>query len=147
MHWTKLNTNFDAEPNAPTPRVWLNGSSVVVRFFLNPFIWKDVEENQEACLVFHNAHLYRLGSTNDEGFYLGQCRFSGTGIEWGNFYELHDSNWRQDFPLDRVTLSPNACAASDFKHYLFYFRDETFECIAMGFEFERLEPRRRPTCD
>ena len=136
MRWTKLNTTFDAEPNAPDPRVSVQGDVVRVRFFLNPFIWDDVQDDDEAELTFESVTKYRLGSTNDEGFYRGQSRFSKTGIAWGNFYELSESGWQNSFPGDGVVVSePNTTA---LKHYLFYFRDETFECIAHRYEFRRL---------
>jgi hypothetical protein len=137
MRWTKLNTRFDAEPNAPDPRVSAQGDVVRVRFSLNPFIWDDVQDGDEAELVFEGATMYRLGSTNDEGFYRGQCRFSKTGIAWGDFDELSESNWQHSFPADRIAISePKDTTA--LKYYLFYFRDETFECIAQRYEFRRL---------
>jgi hypothetical protein len=137
MRWTKLNTTFDADPNAPEPRVAVSGDTVQVRFFLNSFIWDDVADDDEAELTFIDVIKYRIGSTNDEGFYRGQCRFSTTGIEWGNFYHLDESNWQNSFPTDAVIISdPQSMSAP--KHYLFYFRDETFECIARRYEFQRL---------
>ena len=63
MQWTKLNITFDADPNAPCPRVAISGTDVVVRFFLNPFIWDDVQDQDEATLEFHDVLMYRLGST------------------------------------------------------------------------------------
>jgi hypothetical protein len=118
MNWTKLNTTFDAEPNAPHPRVVVSGSNVAVRFFLNPFIWDDVEDNDEATLTFHGVLMYRLGSTNDEGFYRGQCRFSNTGIAWGDFYELQESDWQYSFPEDGIVVSPMLSGDLSLKHYL-----------------------------
>jgi hypothetical protein len=35
-----------------------------------------------------------LGRTNDEGWYLGQCRFSKVAPTWGEFYHVQAiSNW------------------------------------------------------
>ena len=138
MRWTKLNTGFDAEPNAPIPRVTVNGCDVLVRFFLNPFIWGDVQEQDEAALLFHDVFMCRIGSTNDEGFYRGQCRFSNTGIPWGDFYELQESDWQRTFPDDLVMVLPSLIGDPRLKHYLYYFRDQTFECLAKGFDYRRL---------
>jgi len=138
MYWTKLNTTFDAEPNGPQPRVKVCGTSITVQFFLNSYIRDDIEEDDEAELTFHDTLMYRLGPTNDEGFYKGQCRFSATGIKWGEFYELAGSNWQRSFPTDRIVTGPALLEKPDLKHYLYYFRDETFECIAKGYEFQRL---------
>ena len=139
MHWTKLNTTFDAEPNAPEPRVHVYGNIITVRFFLNSFIWKDVEAGEEAVLTFRDVFMYRLGPTNDEGFYKGQCRFSSSGIEWGHFYELEQSDWRNSFPEDRVVVDPTMAEMPGLRHYLYYFRDETFECLAKSYDFGRVD--------
>jgi hypothetical protein len=37
---------------------------------------------------FGIAGHYRLGGTNDEGWYVGQCRFSKVAPAWGEFYEV-----------------------------------------------------------
>jgi hypothetical protein len=106
---------------------------------LNPFIRDDVNDGDEAALLFHDVFMYRLGSTNDEGFYRGQCRFSHSGIPWGEFYELQESDWQRTFPNDRIVVQPKLGSDLHLKHYLFYFRDETFECIARSFEFRRVD--------
>lgn len=137
MRWTKLNVTFDAEPNGPEPRVSVEGDIATVRFFLNPYIWDDVEDGDEGELVFAGVVMYRLGATNDEGFYRGQCRFSKTGISWGDFYELFDSQWETNFPRDRVIVSTPK-EPSQLHHYLYYFRDHTFECIAHSWQFWRV---------
>ena len=138
MRWTKLNTTFDADPNSPRPRVTVAGDRVTIEFFLNSFIWNDVQPDDKATLTFTGAFVYRLGSTNDEGFYRGQCRFSESGIGWGDFYELHDSRWQQGFPADKVVLAVPGVVPTGMKHYLYYFRDETFECVAQNYEFQRI---------
>jgi len=69
-----------------------------------------------------------MGPTNDEGWYLGQCRFSGKAPEWGEFYAVLGEPHSADGPNDWVLIE----GYSDTKrtHFLFYFRDETFECLA-----------------
>jgi hypothetical protein len=86
-------------------------------------------------LEFTRCLKYRLGVTNDEGFYLGQYRFSRTGVQWGNFYHIIDSNWITEFPKDEVLVDRSIDNNPLLNHYLFYFRDETYECIAESYRF------------
>ena len=75
---------------------------------------------------------YPAQRSNDEGWYRGQCRFSGIAPAWGEFYEVTGDlkltaidDWRvvdHDQPAGR--------------HFLFYLRDETFECEADGWRLE-----------
>ncbi len=137
MEFTKLNNGWDAEPNAPMPKIYIDEdtSKLTLSFYLNAFIHDDVDEDDIGILEFSNCYKYRLGSTNDEGFYRGQCRFLETGIKWGDFYKMFDTNWRNDFPIDEIIVDSRLKDNQDLCHYLFYFRDETFECIALTHRF------------
>ena len=74
--FVKLNEGWNAEPNAPAPMVSRSGEDVILEFDLNAFRYKNFAEGDRGRLVFRGCWRYRLGSTNDEGWYLGQCRFS-----------------------------------------------------------------------
>jgi len=137
MNFTKLNTTYDAEPNAPDPTVTVKESDVSLCFYLNPFIWDEVDAEDKAVLVFHDVYKYAVTGLNDEGWYMGQCRFSKK-LPWGHFYQLDDSNWQSDFPDDKHVIDTTLANEPDLKHYLFYFRDETFECVAKSYEFSRI---------
>ena len=78
-------------------------------------------------LRFVNTERFRLGPTNDEGFYLGQCRFTGIAPAWGEFYRISGPAETLNAPSDWKILQPKFGKSA---HYLFYFRDETFECVA-----------------
>ena len=128
--FTKLNDGWNAEPNAPEPVVEIDGSELRLSFLANAFQFAAYDEDDVLQLSFRGCWRYRLGPTNDEGWYMGQCRFSQS-IPWGEFYELSGdllagkaSDWT-DFG------SPSA----NSRHFLFYFRDETFECDAESWEF------------
>ena len=145
MDYIKLNIGWDAEPNAPMPNIEIdkNTFKLTLSFYLNAFIHKDVEEEDMGILEFNDCYKYRLGPVNDEGFYNGQCRFSKTGIQWGDFYQLIDTNWMQDFPEDEIIL--NNKIEEDLHHYLYYFRDNTFDCVAKSYTFRIL--RQTPKSD
>lgn len=84
----QLNEGWNADPNVPNPIVQIEGCDVVLTFFANAFRFKAFSEGQRIRLRFTGARRYRLGPTNDEGWYLGQCRFSGEAPAWGEFYEV-----------------------------------------------------------
>jgi hypothetical protein len=79
----RLNDGWDAEPNAPSPVVLVRNMHLVLSFRLNPWIHSNVSDGDSGELVFQNCGRYRLGDTNDEGWYRKQCRFSEVAPEWG----------------------------------------------------------------
>ena len=124
----KLNDGWNAEPNAPAPVVACIVNDVILEFDLNPFEVCDFAEGDRGRLIFRNCWRYRLGGTNDEGWYLGQCRFSKAAPAWGEFYEVQGDLKLESAPNDWVMVGSEPDAPT--KHFLFYLRDETFECDA-----------------
>jgi len=55
-------------------------------------------------------------------------------LPWGEFYELTDSHWNKDFPDDKIILN-DSIDKKGLRHFIFFFKDETFECIATDFSF------------
>jgi len=130
----KLNNGWNAEPNAPVPSVEVQDEDVLLKFFVNPFRFPEFLEEELGILRFVRCQRYRLGSTNDEGWYLGQCRFSRFAPEWGQFYMVQGDADLLDAPNDWQSVGPQIAAG---RHFLFYFRDSTFECVA---EHCKIEP-------
>jgi hypothetical protein len=127
-HFIQLNHGWNAEPNAPEPNVSVVGDTLTLEFYANPYLFPQFGDGQRSRLIFSGAWRYFLGGTNDEGWYRGQCRFSGVAPSWGEFYEVSG-----DLKLDEVQdewqyVTPQPTCAT--KHYLFYLRDDTFECDA-----------------
>jgi hypothetical protein len=139
----QLNHGWNAEPNAPDPRVVVEGANVVVTFLMNPFQFPEFNPEDVGRLRFISCRRYRLGSTNDEGWYRGQCRFSKVAPRWGEFYEVGGDLRLAECPDDWVSVSPEAEGP---RHFLFYFRDEEFECDALDWSYEvlRAEPSAAP---
>jgi hypothetical protein len=71
---------------------------------------------------------------NDEGYILGQYRYKDIDLPWGEFYQLF-SSWETDFPLRCSTLVKTTDKTS-LNHYIFFFKDNTFECVAKNFILE-----------
>lgn len=136
----KLNENWNAEPNAPYPSIETFASTLDLRFGVNPWAYKGFTEGDQIVLTFRGCTQYRLGATNDEGWYRGQCRFSKLAPEWGEFYEIkgptQDHRARGWFDLGKWITEPT-------RHFLFYFRDDTFECKAIDWSMriERVESK------
>jgi hypothetical protein len=129
----RLNEGWNAEPNAPDPHVTVSGSMVRLTFFLNPWAYK-AGEDEKGRLTFEHCSIWRLGSTNDEGWYSGQCRYSKVAPSWGEFYELLGED---ELRLDATGWRELAQLTPEQRHFLFYLRDQTFECFASEWKFER----------
>lgn len=139
MQFFQLNDGWNAEPNAPEVNIEIQDNKVIVSFYLNAFVFKEFDEDDKGILTFHDCIRYRYGSPNDEGFYyFGQSRYKDFGVKWGEFYEVKDSDWKTNFP-DATLIKNYFDNSKEFKHFLFYFRDGTFECIASGYNFEFLK--------
>ena len=131
-----LNDGWNAEPNAPEPEVQVTDSEVTLQFLLNdgPPYGFEPRPDGRGSLTFSGCSEWRLGSTNDEGWYRGQCRYSGIAPAWGEFYEIVGPDPLAHLPTDwKTTNRANAGA----RHFLFYLRDETFECFADEWSFSR----------
>lgn len=133
IKFEQLNIGWNAEPNSPELQIELDNSNIIIEFYLNPFMYDGFSEGDKAKIVFHNCLQYRIGSPNDEGFFLySQSRFKKYGVKWGEFYLIHNSNWKREFPNPiRVRDTYD-----EKNHYLFYFRDVTFECIASDYSIK-----------
>jgi hypothetical protein len=100
-----------------------------MKFLMNAYRFARFKEGDVGVLRFSNCWRYRLGGTNDEGWYRGQCRFSGIAPAWGDFYEVKGNLMIDSDPeaYEWVTLRSPSLKS---RHFLFYLRDETFECDA-----------------
>ena len=133
IKFEQLNHNWNADPNVPEVNIAVLKNDVVVEFFLNAFQYNNFCEGDRARLTFHDCLQYRCGEPNDEDFYLGHSRYKSSGVKWGEFYLVHNSNWKKDFPTSIfVSDQPH----DKLKNYLFYFKDETFECIAKSYDLQ-----------
>ena len=130
----KLNQGWNAEPNSPDPELEFRGRSLLLRFRLNHMIFPQFSEADIGELQFDACARYRLGPTNDEGWFRGQCRYGPQAPAWGEFYELTGDDPHLDDPTDWIDLSNSGPPAAQ-RHFLFYLRDETFECLASNWRF------------
>jgi len=123
----QLNHGWNAEPNAPHPAIEVQGEDILLNFLVNPFQFPDFLEDEIGVLRFVRLERYRLGPPNDEGWHMGECRFSKLAPKWGEFYLIQGDAALLEAPRDWQSIKP---PSGHGKHFLFYFRDGTFECIA-----------------
>jgi len=128
----QLNVAWNADPNDPNPTIELDGEDLILTFKLNAFQYPQFTEGQTARLRFNRYTAYRMGAPNDEGWYRGQCRFGKLAPHWGDFYEVSG-----DLRLNLLNLPMNQKADGPpaTRHFLFYLKDQTFECQAADWSF------------
>jgi len=131
--FAKLNENWNAEPNAPEPVVRVDGADLILEFGLNAWQFPQFSEGQRGYIRFRDTWRYRVGIVNDEGWDRGQCRFSSVAPAWGEFYEVSGDLKLSNLPDDWLLITPDP--KRGVRHFLFYFRDEEFECDVVSWEF------------
>ena len=99
-----LNDGWNADPNAPEPLIERHGSDLRLSFRINAFQYPQFAEGQVASIRFLGCWRHRLGATNDEGWYMGQCRFSRLAPAWGEFYEVTGDLLLEAKPLEWLSL-------------------------------------------
>ena len=131
LKFTRLNSDWNAEPNSPGLQVEQDNKSLVARFRPNPFLYPEFELVSHIVLRFEDCERYRTTCLNDHGWYGGQCRFSGLAPAWGQFYEV-SGDTRDD--LDTTPWITMNGAGS--RHFHFYFRDEALEVKALDWSMQ-----------
>jgi hypothetical protein len=132
LSFKHLNPDWNAEPNAPSLQIKVVGDALELRFLLNPYAY-EAKDGDVATLRFEGCRRWRWDATNDHGWFAGRGRFSGQAPSWGEFYEITPVEPRSD-DLDWEIVSPDT---SEARHFLFYFRDETIECVATSWSLHR----------
>jgi hypothetical protein len=93
-----------------------------------------------AVVEFLGCCSARLGDPNDEVF--EGHRLNGRGLDAYTAQEVVNSSWIAE--LDRINRVHDRYDASRWKklhHYIFWFHDSTFECVAQSFQVEVVDVR------
>ena len=128
MLYTRLNNNWNADPNTPEANISINDGTLTLNFYLNYFLNNKFKEGDKGQLTFNNCYKYYFGAPNDEGYYRGQHRYKLTDLPFGEFYLLK-TDWRNDFPANAKVLNPDF-NPNGMKHFIFFLKENTFECVA-----------------
>lgn len=138
LTFERLNLDWEAEPSVPIVEIAVSGATVVVSFLMNPWLDRRFPDWSRGRLTFEGCSRYRLGSPNDEGWFIfGQDRYERRAPDWGQFYELKGPDPLRTAPTDWIHVTEGADAA---RHFLFYFKDHTFECLAQDWAFSPPDP-------
>jgi len=132
----QLNAGWNADPNVPGPKVTRAGHDVLLAFWLNTRQFQNFKPSERGVLRFLDCERYTVTDINDHGWYLGQCRYSNIAPDWGEFYEIVGKDPLRDQAPGWVDVGGKPNGA---RHFLFYFRDETFECFARNWTIEAAE--------
>lgn len=139
-----MNRGWNADPNIASARVIVDGSDVVLQIPLNHHLFATkFKTGDQGFLRFSNCARYRVTCINDEGWFMGQCRFSKIAPDWGHFYEIRGDAMADMF-VDRGDPDLNATfkwtkvaeVDGPRRHFLFYLKDDTFECEAEDWCFD-----------
>lgn len=130
---------------APRPFLFMNEHRTFLTFYVRESgaSWdeinsEDLQANKSetiALVQFFGCASAKLGAPNDEVFH-GHPLFT-KGLEYYSAQEVLDSSWlKQLEEINSVHGSYNPARWRNLHHYVFWFHDSTFECIAESFKVE-----------
>jgi hypothetical protein len=130
----KLNDDWNAEPNAPFEEVEVAQPDVLLRFRLNHWRYKQFQQGDIGVPRFSDCSRWRQGADNMDAFGYRQAtsRYRRAAPAWGEFYEIVGDDPLRNQPDDWQQVGTEAKIA---RHFLFYFRDSSFECVANDWSF------------
>lgn len=131
----KIQYGYLPEPNVTKLKPEMRDDNLIVIFPLNYHINNKIKETDRGELTFHNCKAWRYGAPNDESFYgLHEgTNYQQLGFEMDNLYEVE--GFETDFIKQQSKLLVNPLN----KHYLFFTKEGTLECLANNIRFKRLD--------
>lgn len=142
MKYIKLNKNWNAAPGSSKPEIIAGENYLELVFDLDP-AFAHIDEGEKGTLEFCELYAYKL-TEMDKGAYLDNAfRFKNDQLPWGEFYELKDSNWKTNFPSDKIVVN-DSLKDVKLNHYLFFLPGFIFECLALDsvFHFDQRVPEK-----
>lgn len=134
MKYIRLNKNWNTTPAASDMQVLESGNHLQLIFNLDPG-YAHIDEGERGTLEFCEVFAYKLTEMNQEEYVSGNFRFTNDQLPWGGFYELSNSNWKSDFPADKVIVD-EALKDAKWNHYVFFLPGHIFECLALDYTFQ-----------
>ena len=132
IEYIQITTNWNADPVLPKIELTIDRTDLIMDIYLNHYVFDNFKKGDKVKIRFKDCTLYSLNTCNDEGYYYGQYRTNPNELPWGEFYEIICG-------LDRNMPNPIVEIVNDNsnkKHFIFFFKDETFECLASDYELE-----------
>lgn len=96
-----------------------------------------VLEFQNSKLVFNSFLIFKNGYPNEEVF-TTQKYFQDNDLRLSTLYQISDSLWIEGIKKDNQIHPRHKDEIFDrFKHFIIFFSDESFECIANSYEIKK----------
>lgn len=122
----QISTNWDADSVNPQVNLQIDRADLIMD------IYTKFTEGNKVKIKFNNCAEYSLNTCNDEGYYYGQYRTNPTNLPWGEFYEII-SGLDRNYPEPIIKIQADK---TNKRHFIFFFKDETFECLADDYDLE-----------
>jgi hypothetical protein len=119
---------------APMPHVVMNDYRCFLAFYLHE---PESEASESLALVeFERCISAKLGAPNDE--VLKGHPLYGRGADWYTAQRVRNSRWLAE--IEKISSVHSQYRPETWRsltHFIFWFHDTTFECIANSFKIER----------
>ncbi|WP_295651329.1 hypothetical protein [uncultured Mucilaginibacter sp.] len=133
--------DINIDNGAPSPKILFSDSALYLLFYKNntddkidPAKGRDSLINKGIGIVkFKNVLSYKFGLPNDETL-VGHTLYK-FGLKYYSGQYIEKSPWLEELiKLNSVHPYHNPSSFDNYKHYIFTFHDDTFECIAKGYD-------------
>ena len=128
---------------APHPIVLARAGVLYLAYFVSdPIDWDDphaldgrtadeLENELVALITFEQPYAHYFGAPNDET--VGGHPLADRGLQSCTIAEVKDSSWITALvEMNSVHMFHDAAAFDDLRHFVFSFKDDFFECVAVG---------------
>ncbi len=130
IDYVQITIDWNADPVSPDVKLSVDGSDLLLTIFLNYYAFDNFKEGDKVKIIFQNCSEYSFNTCNDEGYYYSQYRTNPNELPWGEFYEIK-SGLNRNFPKPITKLTSDSTSN---RHFIFFFKDETFECLAENYK-------------
>jgi len=120
---------------APMPHLLTNGYRTFLLFYLKDNHSEDNRTESIALVQFHRCMSSKLGDPNEEVFHGHPL--NGKGLEPYTAQIVRNSKWVKELEAtNKVHSKYNQDLWRSMNHYILWFHDDTFECVAKSYEVE-----------
>jgi len=133
MKFTQQNLNWLTNNIQPNFTISNNNSDIDISFLLDNSL-EHIDENDCGLIHFENVLMYSITDITKSAFELNSCRFSPKQIQWNNFYEIEKSNWKKDFPDNKILLNQDL-KQNGLSHYILLCGEKIIECVCSYYTF------------
>jgi hypothetical protein len=123
------------DSGAPMPHLVANGYRTFLLFYLKDNDPNGVGPEFIALVQFHSCISAKLGTPNED--VLHSHPLFEKGLKPYTAQIIRNSKWREELEsINQAHSDYNSEFWRSLNHYVFWFHDETFECIAKSYEVE-----------